>query len=114
MTDSLPSSTDVATREVPVVFEAFEEYAAYVDASLTRAQAITLGRDACWVLRDEFLRRELRAVRVYLRPVDGDEADEFFAGEFESGWIEVPDRPLTEAQRRSLVPMWKVEPRNGG
>lgn len=98
---------------MPTAFEAWEEIAAYVDGGLTRARAITEARDCNWRLTDDCRRSELRAVRVLMRPVDGAEADEFFCGEFESGWVEVAQRPLNAVQRAGLIPMWKVEPRSG-
>jgi hypothetical protein len=95
----------------PPAFEAWEETAAYVPAVFSRAQAITEARGCNWRLRDDYTRRELRVRRVYMRPIVGDEAEEFFEGEFDSGWVEVPHRPLNAAQRANLTPMWKVEPR---
>lgn len=99
------------SHPVPTSFEAYEEVAAYVSADLTRTQAITAARDVLWTLRDDYTRRELRARRVYMRRVVGDEAEEFFDGEFETGWAEVTHRPLNAKQRAHLVSMWKVEPR---
>jgi hypothetical protein len=98
-------------RQPPIAFEAFEETAAYITADLSRAQAITEARNVCHALAEDFRRRDLRAIRVYLRPVEGQEADEFFCGEFDSGWIEVSHRPLNAAQIAGLIPMWKVEPK---
>lgn len=95
----------------PRTFAAFDDCAAYAPGNLTRAQAITEGREAHWTLADDYLRRELRAVKVYMRTVDGQEAEEAFSGEYESGWIEVTHRPLNAAQRANLIPMWRVEPK---
>jgi hypothetical protein len=99
------------TDAMPTAFEAWDDHAAYVTATLTRAQAITEAREVCWALRDDYTRRELRAVRVFMRPVSGAEANEALSGEFERGWIEVNHRPLNAAQRAHLIAMWKVEPR---
>lgn len=93
----------------PEVFAAWEDHAAYADGSLTRSQAITLARDECWQLTENYKRAELRAVRVFMCPIEGAEADELFGGEFERGWIEVT--PTNAAQRAKLIRMWKVEPR---
>jgi hypothetical protein len=93
------------TTQAPTAFEAFEDHAAYVTVALTRAKAITEARDVCWVLRDDYTRDQLHAVRVFMRRVEGREADEFFSGEYESGWIEC-DRDDSSAE-----PWWKVEPR---
>jgi hypothetical protein len=98
-------------RPAPPAFEAYDDCAAYVDGRLSRAQAITEARDVHWPLRDDYLRRELRAIRVYMAPVAGEEAEEFFGGEFDTGWIEVPDRLIVnDAQRSKLIRMWRVEP----
>lgn len=105
MTSTLPS------RRIPIAFEAWEECAAYVNASRSRSQAITEARDCHWPLKDEFLRRELRVRRVWMRAIEGQEAEEFFDGDMDSGWVEVAHRPLNAAQRANLTPMWKVEPR---
>lgn len=99
------------SQTIPTAFPAYEDVAAYCDGSLTRSQAITEGREAHWDLQDQYARRELRAVRVWMQTVEGDEADEFFGGEFDRGWIEVNRRPLNAAQRANLIAMWKVEPR---
>lgn len=94
----------------PTCFEAWEEIAAYVTADLSRARAITEARDLSWQLA-EHRREDLRCVRVWMRPIDGEEALEFFDGEIDSGYAEVTTRPLNAAQRANLVPMWRVEPR---
>lgn len=99
---------------VPDAFPAFDDHAAYAPGALTRAQAITEARYAYWILQDEYRRRDLRAVRVLMRPVTGAEADEAFSGEYEDGWIEVTTRPLNRAQRAGLTPMWRVEPKPSG
>jgi hypothetical protein len=92
-------------RERAYAFQAFDELAAYAPASLTRAQAITEARDADWRLVDDYRRVDLRAVRVHMRPIGGEEATEFFDGEYDSGLLEChKDDPGAE-------PWWKVEPR---
>lgn len=105
------SEPRTSQSSTPDVFPAFEDTAAYVTATLSRAKAITLARDECWALRDDFSRDELHAVRVYMLTVEGESAAEFFNGEFDRGWIEVTQRPLNAKQRANLIPMWKVEPR---
>lgn len=96
--------------EVPTAFEAWDECAAYVDGAQSRSRAITLARDCCWQLTENLLRRELRARRVLMRAIDGREAEEFFDGEIDSGYVEVRG-PLNDAQREGLIAMWRVEPR---
>ena len=91
-------------------YPAWEETATYVDASLSRSQAITEARDYGYPL-DEYLRNELRAVKVWMRRVEGEEAAEFFEGESDAGWLEEAYRPLNDAQKANLTPMWKVEPK---
>lgn len=93
-----------STQSTPTAFEAFEETAAYCEASLTRSQAITEAREADWRLTDDYLRRELRARRVYMRRIEGEEAESFFEGDHDSGWLEC-DKAVAGA-----IPMWKVEP----
>jgi hypothetical protein len=104
-------SSHESKSAVPDAFEAWDETAAYVDATFTRAQAITRARDASWRLADGYGHRDLRARRVWMRAIDGQEAEEFFDGDFDTGWVEVSHRPLNAAQRANLTPMWKVEPR---
>jgi hypothetical protein len=96
---------------VPEAFQAWEDVAAYVDGRKSRARAITLAREVDWRLTDDYRRDDLLVRRVWMREVKGREAEEFFDGEFDGGWIEVIRRPLTAAQRAHLIPMWKVEPR---
>lgn len=102
----------IRPSERPLAFEAFDEHAAYVEATVSRERAITEARDVHWMLRDDYRRRELRVRKVWMRRVSGQEAEEFFEGEYETGWIEVTYRPLNAAQRAHLEPMWKVEPRS--
>lgn len=102
--------------EVPAAFEAFDDHAAYVRGDLPRSSAITEAREVSWVLGSEYRRRDLRVRRVFMRHVQGQEADEAFSGEFDNGWIEVSDPhpvtgPLNAAQKAGLTPMWKVEPK---
>lgn len=92
-------------KSAPVAFMAWEDPAAYVEATLTRAQAITQARDTHPSLADDWLRRELRAVRVYMRPATPDEALDLSDGDHEEGYIEC-GRGETDS-----FPMWKVEPR---
>lgn len=94
---------------IPDAFTAYEELAAYVNADLSRSKAITEARDCHWDLVDMYTRAELRARKVWLCPIAGEQAAEFFDGEFDSGWIEVT--PTNDAQRANLIRMWKVEPR---
>jgi hypothetical protein len=96
---------------VPPAFPAFEDVAAYAPGGLTRSQAITEARDCDSRLADDYRHRDLKATRVYMRPIEGREAEEFFYGEFGSGWAEVLHRPLNAAQCACFTPMWKVEPR---
>lgn len=98
-------------QTMPAAFEAWEESAAYVAADLTRSQAITEAREVSWRLADNYTRPELRAVRVWMRRIEGEEAEEFFGEPDMNGWIEVLHRPLNAAQRANLTPMWKVEPK---
>jgi hypothetical protein len=100
-----------ATEQVPTAFEAYDEIAAYVSGTVPRSRAITEARDVNWRLVDDYCRRDLHVRRVYMRRIEGEEAEEFFDGECESGWAEVTYRPLNAAQRRYLTPMWKVEPK---
>lgn len=100
-----------SSKPTPGSFVAWDEIAAYVDGAESRARAITLARDECWQLADNYRRSDLRVRRVFMQPIAGEDALEFFDGEFEHGWIEVNHRPLNAAQRAGLTPMWKVEPR---
>jgi hypothetical protein len=78
---------------------------------VSRSAAITEARDILWRLADDYRRDEIRARKVWMRRVEGQEAEEFFEGDYESGWMEVGHRPLNAEQRANLTPMWKVEPK---
>lgn len=106
----MPERALPAQSERPIAFSAWEDTAAYVDGSLTRSRAITVARDHCALTLEDWRRDELRSSRVYMRQIEGEEAEEFFGDAFRAGWIETGARHFDNGDPE-VFPMWKVEPR---
>jgi len=103
----MTDKTDGYTPNVPqYCFQGFEETAAYVPAeNCSRSRAITEARAECEYVFEDYHRADLHARKVWLRYIEGEEAEEFFYGDYETGYAECE-------KKNGEFWMWKVEPKS--